>query len=265
MGVAEHDNQFEVSPPTSDAVPAGSPVSFLLLPSYLIGPESWRGVGEVLGRLGYDAVVGGPEPTTPRDVDHITPWVDHMVSVAQECTKGPLALVGHSAACQRLPLVASRLLALGRLVHTLVFVNGKVPWVDGESPCDANPQLREMLDALVRPNDYLPPWHRWWGSMILDMVPDDQIRNRVFDEARQQPRAMFGQPVPVPELPPTVRRAFLATGRSHEPDYERARQLGWKVARLDGEHLHMVVDPVTVAGMLLSLTAHCDRESESPG
>ncbi len=111
---------------------------------------------------------------------------------------------------------------------------------------------------MVRPNDYLPPWHRWWGSMILDMVPNEEVRNRVFSEAKAVPRALFDQGIEVPTLPSSVRWAFLATGKAYEPAYERAKAAGWQVARLDGEHLHIVVDPVTVAGILLSLIDRCD-------
>jgi hypothetical protein len=151
-----------------------------------------------------------------------------------------------------MPQVAACLIERGRTVRSLISVNGRVPWRDGDSPVAADPPLRTLLDDLVRPDDYLPPWHRWWGSMIADMVPNQDVRDRVFREAKPTPRALFDQPVRVPELPPSVHRAFLATGRTHEPDYDRAREIGWTVARLDGEHLHMVVDPVTVAGILLA-------------
>lgn len=250
------DNQFEASPPTSDAVPDHGSVSFVLVPSFLLGAETWHGVGEVLGRLGYRSVIASPRPTTPRDPDHIGPWLDQVVAAAEGERDRPLVLVAHSASCPRLPLVAQRLIANGHHVHMMIAVNGRIPWVDGQSPVDADPPLRDLLDGMVRPNDYLPPWHRWWGSMILDMVPSEEIRKRIFSEAKPVPRALFDQPIAVPELP-EVPWAFLATGKMYEPAYERAKEAGWRVARLDGEHLHIVVDPVTVAGMLLSLSDSC--------
>ena len=262
------ENQFEVSPPTSAAVPDRGPMSFVLIPSFLLGPETWRGVGEILGRLGYESVIAAPSPTSPRDTDHIGPWVDQVVETALSESglsepAGPLVLVAHSTSCPRLALVARRLIDSGREVHTVIAVNGRVPWTDGETPIEADPTLGAQLDGMVRPNDYLPPWHRWWGSMILDMVPNEEIRKRVFSEAKPVPRALFDQPIEVPLLPDTVRWAFLATGKMYEPSYERAKDAGWRVARLDGEHLHIVVDPVTVAGILLSLIDQCDSEVDA--
>ncbi len=252
------DNQFEVSPPTSDAVPDHGPMTFVLIPSYLLGPETWHGVGEVLGRLGYSSVIASTTTTTPRDADHIGPWVDHVVDEVVNEAEGPLVLVAHSASCPRLPLVAKRLLDRGHEVHTIIAVNGRIPWVDGQSPVEADPPLRDLLDGMVRPNDYLPPWHRWWGSMILDMVPSEEVRKRIFSEAKAVPRALFDQGIEVPTLPSHIQWAFLATGKMYEPAYERAKEAGWRVARLDGEHLHIVVDPITVAGTLLSLIDRCD-------
>ncbi len=258
--MTDREKQFEVSPPTSNAVPDVGRLSFLLVPSFLLGPECWRGVGEVLGRLGYDSVIAAPGPTTPSDVDHIGPWVEQVVTAVDPDGTDPIVVVAHSMSCSRLPLIAEALLARGREVHALVSVNGKVPWIDGQSPVDADPQLRTLLDGLVRPNDYLPPWHRWWGSMILDMVPNEALRDRVFAEARALPRSVFDQAIHIPTLPPTVRRTFLATGRMYEPAYEAAKAEGWTVARLDGEHLHIVVDPVSVAGALLSLVGDCRED-----
>ncbi len=257
------DNHFEVSPPTSQAVPDRGPLSFVLVPSFLLGAATWTGVGEVLARLGYESVVVDTVQTTPRHTDHIGPWVDHVVEVADAETEGTLVLVAHSMSCARLPLVARRLIDRGREVHTLISVNGRTQWADGQSPVDTDPPLRDLLDGMVRPDDYLPPWHRWWGSMILDMVPSEEIRRRVFTEAKPVPRALFDQPIEVPELPESVRYGFLATGKMYEPAYERAQEAGWSVARLDGEHFHIVVDPVTVAGMLLSLVGRCDSEPEA--
>lgn len=222
----------------------------------MLGPETWHGVGEVLGRLGYATVIASPSPTTPRDTDHLGPWADQVVEAAIAEANQPLVLVAHSASCPRLPMVAQRLIDAGCRVHCMIAVNGRLGWIDGQSPIDADPTLRDLLDGMVRPNDYLPPWHRWWGSMILDMVPSEEIRKRIFSEAKPVPRALFDQPIPAPEVA-GVQRAFLATGKMYEVSYDLAKEAGWRVARLDGEHLHIVVDPVTVAGMLLSLSDTC--------
>ncbi|MEZ5227574.1 MAG: hypothetical protein R2710_13115 [Acidimicrobiales bacterium] len=136
--------------PTSAAVPDRGPLTFVLIPSYLLGPETWHGVGEVLGRLGYESV--STTTTTFRD-PIIGPWVDRRRR-GQRVGPSPLVLVAHSASCPRLPLVARRLIDRGHDVRALIAVNGRFPWVDGQSPIDADPPLRDLLDGMVRPNDY---------------------------------------------------------------------------------------------------------------
>lgn len=225
---------------------------WLLIPSFMIGPETWRGVDEVLNLLGQETAVPKPVRTTPSDDDHIGPWLDAVVKAMPKNTGQEVVVVGHSAACPRLPMVADKLIADGYNVVLVVLVNGRFPAEDGLSSVQADQTLEALLNDMVRPDDYLPPWPLWWGGMIQDMILEED-RERIFTEAKPVPRALFDQPIPVPKLPASVEMAFLATGGMYAMAYERAQEDGWHVARLDGEHLHLVVDPVTVAGTLLSL------------
>lgn len=231
---------------------ATTPRLWLLVPSFLLGPETWRGVAEVLRMLRQDVVVPAPKPTTPREADHLSPWLDDVLSVVPEEPNLRVVAVGHSATCPRMPMVVDALIEAGYEVETLILVNGRFP-EDQVVPVDREAPMMDMLDNLVRPDDYLPPWHRWWGSMVEDMLPDDEARLRVFSEAKPVPRAIFDQPIPAPKLPGEVGLAFLAMGEMYQPSHDEARREGWAVARIEGEHLHMVVEPVLVAGTLMSL------------
>ncbi len=245
----EHADETDEAATVADLL---RPRRWLLIPSFLLGPECWRDVACLLRSLGQSTVVPAPIRTTPRDTDHITPWLDGVVAAVPSGDELPLVVVGHSATCPRQPLVVDRLLASGHDVEAMILVNGRFPDHDSV-PTERDSPFMDTLDALVRPDGHLPPWHRWWGPMITDMLPDDAARERVLSEARPVPRAVFDQPIPAPELPPTVTRGFLATGKMYEPSYDQARAEGWSVARLDGEHLLMVSDPAIVTGALLSL------------
>lgn len=225
---------------------------WVLVPSFLLGPESWAGVAHVLERLRQDVTVTPSHRTTPRDADHIGPWFDAvMASVPPPCDT-PVVVVGHSASCPRLALIVDGLLEAGHGVSSMIVVNGRVP-EDGVVPTERDSPFMDTLDALERPDGYLPPWHRWWGPMISDMLPDDEARDRVLSEAKPVPRAVFDQPIPAPKLPGEVGFGFLALGEMYRPSFRQAREDGWATTRLGGEHLHMVVDPVTVTGALVSL------------
>ncbi len=225
---------------------------WVLVPSFLLGPETWLGVAHVLERLRQDVVVTPTHRTTPRHTDHIKPWLDAVMASVSEPTDMPMVVVAHSASTPRLALIADRLIELGHGVSSIIVVNGRIP-EDGVVPTERDSPFMDTLDALERPDGYLPPWHRWWGPMISDMLPDDEARARVLSEAKPVPRAVFDQPIPAPKLPGEVGLGYLALGEMYRPSFRQAREGGWATTRLGGEHLHMVVDPVTVTGALVSL------------
>lgn len=247
---------------------SGSPVHrqrWLLIPSMLLGPQSWVGVADVLSDLHQDPFIADPRPVSPGAEDFLTPWLEDVVGVLPPSDpelagdrQASLVVVGHSAACPRLLLVAEEALRRGHRVSTVILVNGRVP-ADGLSLTDLDPPLGRLLDGLTRPDDHVPPWHRWWGSLMEDMLPDESIRQRVFSEARPVPRALFDQKVPAPRLPDEVGLAFLAMGDLYAPSMQEARTQGWAVARLEGDHLHQVVNPVAVAHTMMALVSQSKR------
>ena len=236
---------------------------WLLIPSMLLGPESWSGVCKVLRALKQEPYVANPRPV-PREVeDFVTPWLEDVLSAipapatplqALERDAPQLVIAGHSSACPRLLLVAEEAIARGHRVSTVVLVNGRVP-EDGLSATDLDPPLGHLLDNLTRPDDHVPPWHRWWGSLMEDMLPDPVDRALVFGEARPIPRKLFDQKIAAPRLPDDVGLAFLAMGDMYAPSMDEARKQGWSVARLEGEHLHQVVNPVAVACTMMALVS----------
>lgn len=234
--------------------------TWLLVPSMLLGSETWAGVANVLNGLGQNSVIAAPRTACASESDHIGPWLESVLSVMPVSKAAPVVVAAHGASCPRLPLVADRLMDLGYNVQSIILVNGRFP-VDNEIPTEADTHITSLLDGLTRPDGYLPPWHRWWGSFIESMLPDEEQRDRVFSQAKPVPRVMFDQPVPVPKLPGDIGLAFLALGDYYVPDMDEAKTEGWAVARIDGEHLMLVVDPMLTACMLMSLAAKSQNDS----
>jgi hypothetical protein len=219
-----------------------------LLPSPLLGPASWLGAAKALEDLGHATVIADPSMTSTADRDHITPWIDDLIRPQIPQDDLPVVIVGHSAACPRVPLVADRLLEEGWDIDAIICVDGRFP--DGSAFTVSEPTYGPMLDGLVRPDDYLPPWPRWWGSLVEGLVVDAVARDLVFSEARPIPRSLFDQPCPVPELPAAIGRAFLSFGPGYLQSCKRAADEGWLTYRLAGDHLHQVVAPEAVAATL---------------
>lgn len=221
------------------------------LPSPLLGPASWQAVADVMEAEGQETLIADPAMTTAGCGDHITPWIDEVLQAPVPTDDLPVIVVGHSAASPRVPLATRYLIDAGWNVEALVCVDGRFP--DGRAFTESASHFGDMLDGLVRPDDYLPPWPRWWGSLVEGLVVDKVARDRVFKEARPVPRAWFDQPCPVPELPPEVRRAFLSFGPGYTESYDRAHAAGWMTYRLTGDHLHQVVAPGAVASTLMAM------------
>lgn len=234
--------------------PPVSPKAWLLVPSIFFGPTSWAGVARSIIDIGLDAEVAGQHRCTTRTVDPIEEWCDVVVAAADRLRGRRLRIAGHSAVCPRLRLVADRLVADGHVVDTIVYVEGRLP-ADGVSPSIGDPDRRELMDSVVHPDGYLPPWHLWWGPLIDGLIPDEAIREQIWAECRRIPRALFDLPIPAPPVGAEVVEAFLGFGSGYAPSLDDARDAGWPTAWLDGNHVHQVNEPVTVAATLLALDA----------
>lgn len=200
---------------------------------------------------GQVTLIAETSMTKPGTDDHITPWIDEILYPSVPADDLPVVVIGHSAACPRVPLAVRHLLDVGWDVRALVCVDGRFP--DGRAFTESALHFGDMLDGLVRPDDYVPPWPRWWGSLVEGLVVDKAARDQVFNEARPVPRSWFDQACPVPELPPEVRRAFLSFGPGYTESYDRAHTAGWMTYRLTGDHLHQVVAPRPVAETLMAM------------
>ncbi|MEZ5410567.1 MAG: hypothetical protein R2761_21250 [Acidimicrobiales bacterium] len=221
------------------------------LPNPLLGPSSWRAVADELTDGGDVCLIADPPMTTTADDDHVTPWLRHVVSPPVPTDGLPVVVVAHSGACLRAPMAVRWLLDAGWPVSAMICVDGRFP--DGTAFTEHRPEFAHMLDGMVRPDDYLPPWPRWWGSLVEGLVVDPAARDQVFAEAPPIPRRWFDQACPVPELPPSVGRAFLCFGPGYLESGERANREGWLSYRLAGDHLHQVVAPGPVAATLMGM------------
>ena len=239
--------------------------SWLFVPSPFLGPASWGPVAAAMMDLGQQSVIADASMTTTGDLDHITPWINEILTLEPPPGGLPTVVVTHSAACPRTPLLVSELVAKGWPIQAMILVDGRFP--DGRALTEARPQYAALLDRIVRPDDYLPPWPRWWGSLVEGLVVDLEARDLVFNEAPPIPRSLFDQGCPVPELPDTIARGFLSFGPGYAEACDTAFEHGWLTTRLNGDHLHQVVAPESVAATLLAMLAGmaCGRGYPEPG
>ncbi len=223
-----------------------------LLPSSLLGSAMWRPVAEALNDLGRPATavdLEGPPPSSsaealgeflralPRDED--------------------LVLVPHSNAGLYVPAISAQ-----RAVSAVVFVDAGLPPVDGTDAPVVPGELGELLEATADADRMVPPWSEWWDPEdVARLFPDARTRARVARQQRRLPLSYFRDSVPAPGGWDRRPCAYLAFGETYQAETRTARDRGWPVRVLDGDHLETTVHPRAVAEAILGLLEESSKRA----
>jgi hypothetical protein len=229
---------------------------FVLVHSPSVGPSTWRPVAERLTAAGYATRV----PSLLDVCADLPPyWPGIVTAVREDLAKvpaeQPLVLVAHSNAGLFLPLIRMGLDgADGRVrpVVASVFVDAAMPARDGATPV-APPDLLEFLRGKAV-DGILPRWTDWWDETdIAPMFPNAAARRTVVDEQPRLPLAYYEQRIPVPVGWDDHPCVYLQFGPAYDAEAAEARERGWRITHLPGEHLHQIVDPDATARHLVEL------------
>lgn len=198
-------------------------VSFVLVPSPLLGPESWQPVARALRDAGEQAevvpvedLIGGPD----------------------------VVVVPHSNAGYYAASIPAR---------ATVYVDAALPLEDGPDVALAPPDFYAFLTGLVDPDGLLPPWTQWWDEDLGDLFPDQETRARVEAGQPRLPLTYFERRIPVTLGWSSRPSGYLAFGTTYAEEVAFARAAGWPVTEIDGAHLHQLVDPDGVAAAIVAL------------
>lgn len=207
----------------------------VLVGSPLLGGAAWRPVASLLDARTVTPVGGSAAEVLASLLDQIPDEPD-------------LVLVPHSNAGLYVGAVAAQ-----RGVRAVVFVDAGIPAPDGPTPT-APAQALGFLGSLVDDEGRLPPWTRWWPEEdVAALFPDAATRAAVEAEQPRLPLSYFSDAVPPAEL--HVPCGYLAFGDTYAEEAARATDSGWPVTRLEGRHLHLLVDPPAVAEEIRRLVA----------
>lgn len=236
-----------MSRPTTRRTPRVSKATmgyvFLLIPSPLLGPATWRPVEGWLSGRGYQAqtVDFGAHPRTPSGV------LDAVVAAAG---RQAVILVPHSNAGLYAPYLASLL-----EVEATVYVDAALPGPEAEGGETqlAPPTFMRFLSTLADQQGVLPPWTEWWDD-VDDLFPDASVRQAVEREQQRLSLTYFTSRIPVPSCWTQHRAAYLAFGETYATERDRAARLGWVTRTMTGNHLHALLDPAAVGTSILDLS-----------
>ncbi|RNL78926.1 alpha/beta hydrolase [Nocardioides marmorisolisilvae] len=203
-------------------------VTYLLVPSPLLGPATWAPVATRLHAGGHGVVIAS---------------VDDVVPVAANL--GTVVLVPHSNAGYRASYLAEQL----GTVPT-VYVDAALPPADASETTLAPAAFLEFLAGLADADGILPPWTQWWDD-LGEVFPDEETRRAVEAEEPRLPLDYFRQRVPVAVGWARKPCAYVAFGQTYAEEIAFAQEQDWPVHILDGEHLHQLHDPDAVASAIL--------------
>jgi hypothetical protein len=128
----------------------------------------------------------------------------------------------------------------------------RCPWPHTTAGEEFLPFLRSLAD----PDGRLPRWTDWWDEDdIAPMFPSPQAREVITGEQPRLPLAYYQEQVPAPAGWDDHSCGYLLFSPAYQDQARQARQRGWPVQSLPGEHLHQIVDPDGVAHALLDLVA----------
>ena len=224
---------------------------FVLIHSPLVGPATWEPVRVELRRRGVLAAVPVVRDNAEIDSPFWRQQVESVVTVLRGAhTEQPLVLVGHSGAGALLPALG---VALGRPVRAYVFVDAGIH-TDGLSRLEMivaeDAPFAGQLRAHLEAGGLYPAWT---DEQLQEAIPDDERRKAVLAEMCPRGLDFFGEPIPVPAGWPHAPCAYLHFSPAYDVPAAKARDLGWRVRKIEGGHFLMLIDPETVAEAILVL------------
>jgi len=210
----------------------------LVLPSPFLPDLAYEPWVAALGRAGLDAVLA-PVPSPPDARQLVELW------------RGPAdtdtVLLAHSNAGYLAPIVSE---ACGGAA--IVFVDAALP-SPGMTTRLAPARFRDFLAGIADEHGVLPPWTRWWPRADYDAALPGDWFDLVDVAAPRVPLAYVDTEVDLPTSWHRGRCAYLAFGDTYADEWDRAGQAGWDRRRLDGGHLHWLVEPELTAGVTAEL------------
>jgi pimeloyl-ACP methyl ester carboxylesterase len=221
--------------------------TFVLVHAPLVGPSSWRWVGDELRKRGHDVVVPLLREDGEVEGDRL---LRALVSRAASAVPvdAEVVLVGHSGGGLLLPLIADH---SGTAAVNYVFVDSGLPPAEGGLAL-ADGEFRGFLQERVAVDGRLPAWHTWWGEGAIEsMVSDEQRRREVVGEIPRLPLAFFDVQPQVPAGWRSTACGYVLLSEPYRRAADEAAAEGWPLHEVLGSHLELVNRPAAVASAIL--------------
>jgi pimeloyl-ACP methyl ester carboxylesterase len=223
--------------------------AYVLLHSPLVGTLTWSLVADQMRTRALEVFV--PElRDSPQSKEPF--WKQHAESVAQALADVPpdtsLTLVAHSGAGPLLPAIRQE---LANPVHAYVFVDAGIPR-DWASRLDLmkseDPRWAEQFQEELGRGERFPAWS---FDDLQEVIPEEALRRQMVAENRPRGVSFFIESIPVFDGWPDAPCVYIQFSAAYEQPATQAQQAGWQVHKLEAGHFHMLVNPKTVADLII--------------
>ncbi|MEP6894499.1 MAG: alpha/beta hydrolase [Chloroflexota bacterium] len=235
-------------------------VFYVLIHSPLVGPSTWELVYQVMRAQGINVIV-------PRLLDdpasHLPYWQQHAKSVAKSLAEIPsyqkIILVAHSGAGPLLPAIRQSLM---HSVAAYVFVDAGIPR-NGLSRIELmsleDQQWAEQFHRSLLQGEQFPDWNE---DDLQEVIPDCEVRRTMIADMHPRSLPFFEEPIPVYDAWPDTPCIYIKFSKSYDWDAAYAKRAGWSVYEMNVGHFHILVEPLTVADLLVNSV---NKQLDVPG
>jgi hypothetical protein len=226
-------------------------LDLILVAGPFVRASSWEPTAKYLREAGYN--VQAPDVLA----NQLQPpawnaWTSHLLHHILPCDEP--VLIGHSSAG---PLVAD--LASKLHCQCIVIVDGHVPPSQGFAP-PVRPAFRDFIESLAAGQGILPIWSRWFSDdaqrealLGLDRLASNPAAFAEFEnELLRFSVDWFDDTFELANWD-QVPAGFIQTCAIYDYAAEEAQQRGWPVTKLQGTHMHPMLEPAETARAIISM------------
>jgi pimeloyl-ACP methyl ester carboxylesterase len=227
-------------------------LNFVLVPGPLVRASSWEPTAKQLRKSGHNVQIPDVLDNQQRPPAWRI-WTSHLLQRIVSCHE-PI-LVGHSSASALVADLAHRLPC-----RCVIIVDGDLPPSRG-SASPVRPALQDFIRSIAASDGTLPIWSRWFAGDIrrtslvgLDLLARDPVAFAEFE--RGLPRLSVDWFDDTIELAgwDHVPAGFIQCSPIYDHASLEARRRGWPSVRLEGTHLHPMLEPTETALAIVSMS-----------
>ena len=230
-----------------------SSYTFILIHSPLVGPYTWRPVANVLQARGHTAIVpkllDNPHATNPYWQQEVASVIDQL---DVQTLQAPVILVAHSGAGVLLPAIRH---AINHPISLCIFVDAGLPPEHSQSRLDTmhaeDSAWASALELELMAGTRYPDWT---DSQLQDIIPDAAVRQRLLSEVQPRDKTFFMERIPVFDGWKAAMCAYLGLSETYKLYYQEAVRQGWQTQWIESSHFYMLVNPSTVADVLIGFS-----------